>query len=98
MDVILRSVVTSRTKDLVSYAVFDEAHARSAALSGKDSALPTNRFVLSHELSRGAMAGLQSALHYVLMLVVMTFSAAFIISVILGVVVGETAFGRLNSH
>ncbi|KAJ7467696.1 Ctr copper transporter [Mycena latifolia] len=91
-----------RTKHLVSYAVFDEAHARSAALSGKDSApvphTSTNRFVLSHELSRGVIAGLQSALHYLLMLVVMTFNAAFIISVILGVVVGETAFGRLNYH
>ncbi|KAJ6477654.1 Ctr copper transporter, partial [Mycena sanguinolenta] len=55
----------------------------------------TDRFILSQELSRGVLAGLQTTLHYLLMLVVMTFNASFIISVILGVVVGEVAFGRL---
>ncbi|KAJ6463185.1 Ctr copper transporter [Mycena vulgaris] len=58
-------------------------------------ATPT-RFILSHEVSRGVMAGLQATVHYFLMLVVMTFNASYIISVILGVVVGEVAFGRLN--
>ncbi|KAJ7073233.1 Ctr copper transporter [Mycena belliarum] len=55
-----------------------------------------SRFILSHELTRGGLAGLQSTVHYLLMLVVMTFNAAYIISVILGVVVGEVAFGRLR--
>ncbi|KAJ7282509.1 Ctr copper transporter [Mycena rebaudengoi] len=54
------------------------------------------RFILSHELARGGVEGLQTTLHYLLMLVVMTFNAAYIISVILGVVVGEVAFGRLG--
>ncbi|KAK6981139.1 Ctr copper transporter [Favolaschia claudopus] len=60
--------------------------------------MPTssNRFVPSHEFSRGALAGLQSTIHYTLMLVVMTFNVSYIISVVLGVVVGEIAFGRLN--
>ncbi|KAF7297801.1 hypothetical protein MKEN_01403800 [Mycena kentingensis (nom. inval.)] len=52
-------------------------------------------FILTHELSRGFLAGAQMTLHYLLMLVVMTFNAAFIISVLLGVFVGEVAFGRL---
>ncbi|KAJ7245314.1 Ctr copper transporter [Mycena rebaudengoi] len=56
------------------------------------------KFILSHEVTRGALAGILSAVHYFLMLIVMTFNAAFIISVILGVAVGEFAFGRLNRH
>ncbi|KAJ7622496.1 Ctr copper transporter [Roridomyces roridus] len=56
------------------------------------------RFILSHEVSRGVLAGLQSTLHYLLMLIAMTFNAAFIISIILGVVVGEIAFGRLYRY
>ncbi|KAJ7122548.1 Ctr copper transporter [Mycena crocata] len=59
-------------------------------------ATASSRFILSHELSRGFLAGLQTTVHYFLMLVVMTFNAAYIISVVLGVVVGEVAFGRLN--
>jgi copper transporter 1 len=30
-----------------------------------------NRFILSHELTRGVLAGLQTTIHYLLMLVVM---------------------------
>ncbi|KAJ7921387.1 Ctr copper transporter [Mycena leptocephala] len=82
-------------------------HFAGADGSGSDSALkiPASEvaspaapapFILSHELSRGVLAGLQSTIHYLLMLVVMTFNASFIISVILGVVVGEVAFGRLH--
>ncbi|KAJ7314609.1 Ctr copper transporter [Mycena albidolilacea] len=71
----------------------------SEAASAAPASLVTrsrNRFILSHELTRGVLAGLQTTIHYLLMLVVMTFNAAFIISVILGVVVGEIMFGRLN--
>ncbi|KAF8174798.1 Ctr copper transporter [Mycena galopus ATCC 62051] len=58
----------------------------------------SSRFILSHDLARGALAGLQTMIHYLLMLVVMTFNAAYIISVILGVVVGETIFGPQWLH
>ncbi|KAK7032690.1 Ctr copper transporter family-domain-containing protein [Favolaschia claudopus] len=68
----------------------------AASETSTASPTPSNRFILSHELARGVLAGLQTTIHYLLMLVVMTFNAAFIISVILGVVVGETAFGRLH--
>ncbi|KAJ7686022.1 Ctr copper transporter [Mycena rosella] len=88
-----------RSKRLVSYAFDSTADTYPA---GKDSApqvdASSKHFVLSHELSRGVLAGMQTTLHYLLMLVVMTFNAALIISVILGVIVGETAFGRLNYH
>ncbi|KAJ6577923.1 Ctr copper transporter [Mycena capillaripes] len=73
----------------------DSASDPKIPASEVSTAAPT-RFILSHELSRGALAGLQSTVHYFLMLVVMTFNASFIISVILGVVVGEVAFGRLH--
>ncbi|KAL1745573.1 Ctr copper transporter [Schizophyllum fasciatum] len=79
------------------------------AVSGDDSKLPVeadivamppapsakHRFVVSQDLSRGVIAGLQTTIHYLLMLVAMSFNASYIISIILGVVVGETAFGRL---
>ncbi|KAF7335536.1 hypothetical protein MVEN_02207400 [Mycena venus] len=61
-----------------------------------DTPTASNRFILSHELSRGMLAGLQTTIHYILMLIVMTFNAVFIISVIVGAIVGEVAFGRLN--
>ncbi|KAJ7598882.1 Ctr copper transporter [Mycena floridula] len=58
--------------------------------------VPQSKFILSHELARGVLTGLNLTLHYLLMLVVMTFNAGFIISVIFGAVVGDVAFGRLN--
>ncbi|KAJ6534489.1 Ctr copper transporter family-domain-containing protein [Mycena vulgaris] len=90
--------ITQRTTLLATtYAFVDGAHASTG--SGKESTpAPTRKFILSHELSRGVLAGLSTALHYLLMLVVMTFNAAFIVSIILGVIVGETAFGRLHHH
>ncbi|THV08010.1 hypothetical protein K435DRAFT_815241 [Dendrothele bispora CBS 962.96] len=57
---------------------------------------PQSRFILSHDLTRGVMTGVELTLHYLLMLVVMTFNAAYIISVILGASIGEIAFGRLH--
>ncbi|KAF7289166.1 hypothetical protein MIND_01377700 [Mycena indigotica] len=78
-----------RSQRLLQNYVFDGKPA-----DGEQSSSPTP-FILSHELGRGFLAGLQVTLHYLLMLVVMTFNAAFIISVILGVVAGEIAFGRL---
>ncbi|KAF8168674.1 hypothetical protein K438DRAFT_2024926 [Mycena galopus ATCC 62051] len=42
------------------------------------SAVATNQFILSHELSRGVLSGLQTTIHYLLMLVVMTFNASFL--------------------
>ncbi|KAJ6534461.1 Ctr copper transporter [Mycena vulgaris] len=94
----LIQISTVRTTLLATtYAFVDGPHASTR--SGKESIpAPTRKFILSHELSRGMLAGLSTALHYLLMLVVMTFNAAFIVSVILGVVVGETAFGRLHHH
>ncbi|KAJ7282506.1 Ctr copper transporter [Mycena rebaudengoi] len=89
------------------YHVDPKAHSASSSPSPADADLTAAattappapappRFVLSHELARGGVEGLQTTLHYLLMLVVMTFNAAYIISVILGVVVGEVAFGRLG--
>ncbi|KAL1739458.1 Ctr copper transporter family-domain-containing protein [Schizophyllum fasciatum] len=51
-------------------------------------------FILSHDLSRGAMFALQSLLSYALMLAVMTFNAAYLISILAGLGVGEAMFGR----
>ncbi|KAK7042009.1 Ctr copper transporter [Favolaschia claudopus] len=88
-----------RVRNAVHLAEFEAAHDSKAQLpEGANTAIavPSNRFILSHELSRGFLAGLQSLIHYTLMLVVMTFNVAYIISIILGVVVGEIAFGRLN--
>ncbi|KAJ7249128.1 Ctr copper transporter [Mycena haematopus] len=68
-----------------------ESAAKDAAPTGA-----TPRFILSRELTRGVLAGLQTTLHYFLMLVIMTFNASYIVSVILGVVAGEVAFGRLH--
>ncbi|KAJ7470929.1 Ctr copper transporter [Mycena latifolia] len=94
-----------RTERLTAALYFPETngdfaapHSKSSVSGGETTpaAVASQRFILSHELSRGFMAGLQTTIHYFLMLVVMTFNASFIISVILGVVVGEVAFGRLN--
>ncbi|KAJ6605110.1 Ctr copper transporter [Mycena sp. CBHHK59/15] len=98
---------SQRAKRLTTaYYHFDDAadssggsaasHAKAPASELDKPAAAPGRFILSHELSRGALAGLQTTIHYLLMLVVMTFNAAYIVSVILGVVVGEAAFGRLN--
>ncbi|KAJ7732122.1 Ctr copper transporter [Mycena metata] len=93
---------SQRTQRLARTYHFTEAADNSDSKASGDSeahspAAPAPaRFILSHELSRGFLAGLQSTLHYLLMLVVMTFNASYIISVILGVVVGEVAFGRMN--
>ncbi|KIM52595.1 hypothetical protein SCLCIDRAFT_140776 [Scleroderma citrinum Foug A] len=47
----------------------------------------------SHDIPRGIIHAIQSALSYTLMLIVMTFNAGYIISVILGLGVGEIIFG-----
>ncbi|KAF8338278.1 uncharacterized protein EI90DRAFT_2909193 [Cantharellus anzutake] len=49
----------------------------------------------AHDLSRGLLFALQSALGYLLMLAVMTFNVFFIISILTGLGVGETIFGRV---
>ncbi|KAJ6627671.1 Ctr copper transporter [Mycena sp. CBHHK59/15] len=95
---------TQRTKKLTAAFYFADASGKSTSskVPASESVMSdqpvasSQKFILSHELSRGALAGLVSTVHYFLMLVVMTFNASFIISVILGVVVGEVAFGRLN--
>ncbi|KAJ7870359.1 Ctr copper transporter [Mycena leptocephala] len=100
---------SQRTKQLTTYYHFangSEQDGPSTSHASKTPAPEPNthaaaaRFVLSHELSRGALAGHQTTIHYLLMLVVIfvhsTFTAASIVSAILGVMVGETAFGRLN--
>nr|GAT51777.1 predicted protein [Mycena chlorophos] len=73
----------------------DEVPSSESSSGGALQARTPAPFILSHELSRGALAGVQTTVHYVLMLVVMTFNAAFLISVVLGVVVGEVVFGRM---
>ncbi|KAJ7116708.1 Ctr copper transporter [Mycena epipterygia] len=92
--------LSQRTKRLTTgyYFTSDSAapHPKAPASEIQTPVAAPTCFILSHELSRGAFAGLQSTIHYFLMLVVMTFNASFIVSVILGVVVGEVAFGRLN--
>ncbi|CAK5266510.1 unnamed protein product [Mycena citricolor] len=57
---------------------------------------PRTPFILTQELARGALAGVQSTFHYALMLVAMTFNVAYIASIVIGTVVGEMAFGRLG--
>ncbi|KAJ7122224.1 Ctr copper transporter [Mycena epipterygia] len=92
--------LSQRTKRLATgYYFTDEADSSIKIPAPSEIQTPVaapTRFILSHELNRGAVAGLQSTIHYFLMLVVMTFNASYIVTVILGVVVGEVAFGRLN--
>ncbi|KAF7324515.1 CTR copper uptake transporter [Mycena kentingensis (nom. inval.)] len=54
-------------------------------------------FVLAHDLTRGALHALQSAIGFVFMLAVMTFQAAYIITIIGGLGVGEALFGRYHA-
>ncbi|KAJ7021887.1 Ctr copper transporter [Mycena alexandri] len=89
-----RSVVLPRITPIQTHRTYSGAD--TPATEAKGAAVVSQRFILSNELTRGALAVLQSTLHYLLMLVVMTFNAAYIISVILGVAVGEFVFGRLN--
>ncbi|KAJ7354018.1 Ctr copper transporter [Mycena albidolilacea] len=95
--------LAQRAKRLATvYSVVDAGEAATASGSKHSAskvvtpAPAAPSFILSRQLSRGLLAGIESTLHYLLMLVVMTFNAAFIISVVLGVVMGEMAFGRLN--
>lgn len=53
-------------------------------------------FELVHDLTRGAMQGVQSLIGFFLMLSVMTYNAAFLISIVVGLAVGEVAFARLG--
>ncbi|KAF7375459.1 hypothetical protein MSAN_00433800 [Mycena sanguinolenta] len=97
-----RKFVQRTNRLLTTYHFAPDSNGGSVAsdtkLPGSEAEAPAaiDRFILSQELSRGVLAGLQTTIHYLLMLVVMTFNASFIISVILGVVVGEVAFGRLR--
>ncbi|KAJ6492419.1 Ctr copper transporter [Mycena vitilis] len=91
-----RSVSTRRSKQLTTAYHFSAALDSKTPASENEFPTAPTRFILSHELSRGMLAGLQSIVHYLLMLIVMTFNASFIASVIIGVVVGEMAFGRLH--
>ncbi|RDX43368.1 CTR copper uptake transporter [Lentinus brumalis] len=74
----------------------------SAAFPGRVRDAVTMRsgppFILSHDVTRGIIHAVQSALHFAIMLVVMTFQASFIISIVVGLGVGETLFGRFASH
>lgn len=51
-------------------------------------------FILSHDLSRGVLHAMQSAISYALMLAVMTFQVAYFIGIVVGLGVGEFLFGR----
>ncbi|KZT66213.1 CTR copper uptake transporter [Daedalea quercina L-15889] len=55
-------------------------------------------FVLKHDLPRGILFMVQSALNYAFMLTVMTFQLGFIFSLIVGLGVGEMLFGRFGGH
>ncbi|KAM6490308.1 copper transporter [Amanita muscaria] len=57
----------------------------------------TTPFIPSHNISRGILHAIQTALSYLFMLASMTFQAAFIISMCLGAGVGEMMFGRYIS-
>lgn len=51
-------------------------------------------FMLSHDLSRGVLHAVHTAIQYALMLAVMTFQGAYIITICLGAGFGEVLFGR----
>ena len=57
-----------------------------------------SRFVLAHDIPRGLIHAVQSALELLFMLVAMTFQVGFIISVVVGLGVGETMFGRYAAY
>ncbi|KAJ7073228.1 Ctr copper transporter [Mycena belliarum] len=91
--------IAKREFQLATEYAFADGPSSTAECKESDiSPAPIRQFILSHELTRGALAGLNTTLHYILMLVVMTFNGAFIMSVIIGVIVGEAAFGRLYRH
>nr|AFU72291.1 copper transport protein CTR3 [Amanita strobiliformis] len=51
-------------------------------------------FIPSHDIARGALQAVQTALTFLFMLAIMTFQIGFFISVSLGAGVGEMMFGR----
>lgn len=53
-------------------------------------------FIPVHDISRGVVQMIQSALHYALMLAVMTFNAAYLLSILMGLGIGEMLFGRMG--
>ncbi|KAH7101261.1 Ctr copper transporter [Auriculariales sp. MPI-PUGE-AT-0066] len=54
-------------------------------------------FIISHDLSRGGLHMLHSAIQYALMLAVMTFQGAYFIAIVGGSGVGEFLFGSHGS-
>ncbi|KAH7104490.1 Ctr copper transporter [Auriculariales sp. MPI-PUGE-AT-0066] len=51
-------------------------------------------FVPSHDVSRGLLHALHTAIQYALMLAIMTFQGAYFIAIVGGAGVGEFLFGR----
>ncbi|TFK37212.1 Ctr copper transporter family-domain-containing protein [Crucibulum laeve] len=54
-------------------------------------------FIASHDITRGVLHALQTALGFSFMLAVMTYNVAFILSLVIGLGVGETLFGRYGA-
>jgi len=72
-----------------------DTHTKASTLHHRRTSPP---FILAHDLPRGIVHIIQSALSYALMLAVMTFNAAYIISIVLGLGIGEVLFGRWGGH
>ncbi|PFH50746.1 hypothetical protein AMATHDRAFT_144388 [Amanita thiersii Skay4041] len=54
-------------------------------------------FILSHDVPRGILHGIQALVGYLLMLAIMSFQAAYLISIVVGLGVGEIVFGRIGT-
>ncbi|KAH7101262.1 Ctr copper transporter [Auriculariales sp. MPI-PUGE-AT-0066] len=105
------SVVARRFKLLPAHSqpnmVTDKTDPEGSGRVANDSSRPPQRssifgssappFIFSHEITRGALHTLHSAIQYALMLAVMTFQGAYFIAIIGGAGVGEFLFGRYGN-
>ncbi|KAI0061354.1 CTR copper uptake transporter [Artomyces pyxidatus] len=55
-------------------------------------------FIATHDIPRGIIQAVISAIGFLFMLAVMTFQVGFILSIVVGLGVGETLFGRYTFH
>ncbi|EJD04040.1 uncharacterized protein FOMMEDRAFT_167322 [Fomitiporia mediterranea MF3/22] len=103
MRAVMENRWKQRAKALVEHHVLLTEKCHDAGLSQPSLPSVTKKrvippFVLSQDVSRGAMHALQSFIHFAIMLAVMTFQAAYIIAIIIGLGVGEVLFGRLSAQ
>ncbi|KAF8600395.1 hypothetical protein BDV93DRAFT_525426 [Ceratobasidium sp. AG-I] len=93
---ITRTLVTPDNASTHSHSKSIESGSGVAYLMGAVAPPLIPPFEWVHDLTRGAMQGVQSLIGFFLMLSVMTYNAAFLIAVVVGLAVGEVTFARLG--